>query len=342
MAHSMITLLTMKVIKRTKKRSGEPSRRITATFLFLSAIALLLYLTLSVWPRVSAAEYSRRSGAATATTDSGHTRLSNAARAGATATAESSGHTRPSAAARAGTTATAESSGAATLLPRGGRLAVIIDDAGNDLSLLERFLSFRGPLTIAVLPRLAHSTAAARRAHTAGKEVMLHLPLEPMGNENPGPGALLVSFDLSLIRETLAEDFASVPFARGVNNHMGSRATQDPALMDALFAYLQEQDKYFVDSRTTAATLGKDYAAQYGIRMTERTYFLDNIPERSAITRVLNEGVAHARLKGGAVLIGHVQNQAVIDVLENVYDELTSSGLEFVTVSRYIRMAGSK
>jgi polysaccharide deacetylase 2 family uncharacterized protein YibQ len=304
-------------MKRTRKYHHSPAHRISVTFLFLAAIGVLLYLTLAVWPRGSSAMYTPSP-------------------TGTTHDQDVTSHViQPQPEPGAG-----GSSGAVTVLPKGGRIVVIIDDAGNDLSPLQRFLEFPGPLTIAVLPQLPYSTEAARRAHAAGKEVMLHLPLEPLGNENPGPGALEVSFDRYRIRETLERDFKTVPFARGVNNHMGSKATQDPMVMDALFAYLNDKNLYFVDSRTTAASLGKEYAGRYGVNMTERTYFLDNAPVKSEVTRVLNEGVAYARAKGAALLIGHVQNTVVIDVLKELYEELTAAGMEFVTVSSYLRPAG--
>ncbi len=308
-------------MKRSRKKVHPPTRRLTLVFLFLSASAVLLYLALTLWPNDDSAR---------AVPDGYDT-------VAATGPAHPTASPPPVRVLAATDDREADSNRSVTQLPPGGVMAVVIDDAGNDLAHLDRLCKFHGALTVAVLPRLPFSAEAARRVHAAGKEVMLHLPLEPLGNENPGPGVLLVSFNRELIRETLRDDLATVPFAQGVNNHMGSRATQDPALMDALFEYLRDANLYFVDSRTTAATLGREYAVSYGVRMTERNIFLDNNPERGAVKRSLSEGVAEARLKGSILLIGHVQNPVVIDVLEEAYDDLTATGIEFVTVSEYLR-----
>jgi polysaccharide deacetylase 2 family uncharacterized protein YibQ len=302
-------------MKRRKKKTNPVSRRVTVTFLFLTAIAGLLFVALSVWPAARPPAYERPDQ---------------------DMTLEAPGEEEITAA----VTAREEGRETAAVIGEGGKIAVVIDDAGYDLASLERFLAFKGQLTIAVLPQLPYSTRAAERTHRAGKEVMLHLPLEPLGDENPGPGVLEVAFNRARIRAILDENFASVPFVRGVNNHMGSLATQDHALMQALFLYLREHDKYFVDSRTTAASLGREYASRFGIPWAERTYFLDNTPERGAVTRVLNEGAAYARVKGRALLIGHVQNTAVIEVLEDYYDDLTAAGFKFVTVSEYVNDGG--
>ncbi len=114
-----------------------------------------------------------------------------------------------------------------------GRLAVVIDDAGYDLDELQPFLELPMPLAVAVLPNLPHSREAARRVLAAGKELLLHLPMEPEGRENPGPGALLTADSPEETRRLLDAALATVPGAVGMNNHMGSRATADEVLMTA-------------------------------------------------------------------------------------------------------------
>ncbi|MBN2353984.1 MAG: divergent polysaccharide deacetylase family protein [Spirochaetales bacterium] len=232
------------------------------------------------------------------------------------------------------------STGSRSIVERGGAIALIVDDAGNDLSSLEQFLRFPGEMSIAVLPQLPYSRQCAVKAHEAGKEVLLHLPLEPLGSENPGPGAVLVSFDRNRIRDVLDMDFSTVPFAQGVNNHMGSLATQDRAVMDTLLSYLKEKNKYFIDSRTVSSTLGREYAERYAVRWAERNFFLDNSAEKEDILRVLNDGVAYARLHGRAILIGHVQHRALLNVLLEQYDDLVASGVRFVTASEFLRLKG--
>jgi hypothetical protein len=199
--------------------------------------------------------------------------------------------------------------------PEAGLLAVVIDDAGYSLTELQEFLDLPGPLTIAVLPNLPHSTEAARRVIAAGKDLILHFPMEPMGGENPGPGALLTGQSPVEQEALLAAAFASVPGAIGMNNHMGSRATADPSLMTTVLGYLKRNNLFFLDSRTTAETVGPRLAAQLGVPFLQRDVFVDVDTAASEVDAAFAKGIDDARTRGSAVVIGHVQNPSVAAIL---------------------------
>jgi polysaccharide deacetylase 2 family uncharacterized protein YibQ len=309
-------------MKRNRKRTtSSPANRLTLALLVLGGVAGILLAALFFWP----------SGSRPVMPPAADHKSPAFLPENGTAYEYSSGSGKPT---------PSPSAAPEALVKKKASIAIVIDDAGNDLAALDRFLAFPGKLSIAVLPQLPHSRESAQRAHAAGKEVILHLPLEPLGSENPGPGAVLVSFSRDRIRNVLDEDFATVPFAAGVNNHMGSLGTQDRAVMDALMSYLKEKNKYFVDSRTVSSTLGKEYAGRYGVPAAERNIFLDDRPEPGSVLRALNDGAVYARLHGRALLIGHVQNRAVLNALLEQYEGLVSSGIEFVTVSEYLRARG--
>jgi hypothetical protein len=206
-------------------------------------------------------------------------------------------------------------------------LAVILDDAGYSLQELQPFLALPGPLTVAVLPNLPHSAEAARRVLSAGKDLILHCPMEANGGEDPGPGAIRVGMSEAEIDRTLAADFASVPGARGMNNHMGSRATADPALMEAVLGYLKRQGLFLVDSRTTALTVAPAIASRLGVPFLQRNLFIDDERDEKAVADAFNVGIRQARVLGTAVVIGHVQNKVVLDILRTGQKELVQSGV---------------
>jgi hypothetical protein len=213
------------------------------------------------------------------------------------------------------------------------RVAVVIDDVGYSLRELEPFLQIPGPVTFAILPGLPHSSEAARRAVAAGKEVIVHMPMEPLGQEDPGPGAILVSQSDSEIRERLERALQSVPEARGMNNHMGSRAEADRRVMGVVMDALRARGLFFLDSRTTASTVAQELAAERDVPLLERSVFLDNVPEEAGVEARLNEGLAVAVDKGEAVLIGHVQNGATREVLARALPALAAKGFERVALS---------
>jgi uncharacterized protein len=216
-------------------------------------------------------------------------------------------------------------------------LAVIIDDAGYNLSELDAFLSLPGPLTIAVLPNLPNSTEAAHRVIAAGKDLILHCPMEPEGAENPGPGALYTGFSPEKIDALLDAMFASVPGAVGMNNHMGSRATQDGPLMTEVLRYLKEHGKFFVDSRTTANTVGPRISVELRLPFLERTAFLDDIPTDAEVGAAFETGAARAKDSGSAVVIGHVQNAAMLDILRARSSGLAVLGVRLARLSEVMK-----
>jgi len=217
-----------------------------------------------------------------------------------------------------------------------GLVSVIIDDAGYDLRELQVFLDLPIPLTVAVLPGLPHSVEAARRVTAAGKDLILHAPMEPDGTQNPGPGVILTGMSPERIRALLDEDFASVPGAIGMNNHMGSKATADEAVMRVVLGYLKERGRLFVDSRTTADTAAPRVARGLDMPMLQRNIFLDDDTREEQISSWFDRAVDEARTRGTAIAIGHVQNRGVADILRAAERTLASQGVRLARLGEVL------
>jgi polysaccharide deacetylase 2 family uncharacterized protein YibQ len=214
-----------------------------------------------------------------------------------------------------------------------GILALVIDDAGYSLQELQAFLDLPMPLTVAVLPNLPHSTEAARRVLAAGKDRILHGPMEPDGGQDPGPGAIRVGQSPEEIRRLLDADFASVPGALGMNNHMGSKATADEAVMTVVLGYLKSRGKFFLDSRTTADTAAPRVAKALGMPILRRDVFIDNEVDEEAITDSFDKAVQEAGTSGTSVAIGHVQNVGVVDILRAAQVILAANGVRMARLA---------
>jgi polysaccharide deacetylase 2 family uncharacterized protein YibQ len=212
----------------------------------------------------------------------------------------------------------------------------VIDDAGNNLRELEPFLRIPGPLTIAVLPGLPYSAEAARRIRAAGKEVLLHQPMEAIGGQNPGPGAIYAGMNAMEIRAVLAANVAEIGPVAGMNNHQGSRITMDEAAMETVLAFCREHGLYFLDSRTTAETAAPAAARRLGMKIGERDVFIDNIQEKSSMIRYIEAGMRKADQKGAAVMIGHTWSTELAATLEELYPDLAAQGFSLSTISRLI------
>lgn len=224
---------------------------------------------------------------------------------------------------------------AARALPeaREARLAIVIDDVGYSLSGLQEFLALPYPLAFSVLPDLPHSREAGRLIAAAGKELLVHLPMEPSSGSNPGPGAVLTAQSDEEILELLDQSLERLPQAVGLNNHMGSRATADRRVMGLVLGFLRGRGLFFLDSRTTADTVGPELAGRLGVLLLERDVFLDNENSAAYIEGALRHGVRTARARGSAVLIGHVQNVELAGELERLLPLLAGQGVELVAPS---------
>jgi polysaccharide deacetylase 2 family uncharacterized protein YibQ len=184
-----------------------------------------------------------------------------------------------------------------------------------------------------VLPELPGSAAAARALAESGKEVLLHLPMEPEGYPavRPGPGVVLRSQSEEEIARTLEQDLATVPGATGINNHMGSAATSDPRVMRVVAAVLARRRLFFVDSRTTGSTVARDAAEAARVPSASRRVFLDDIATPEAVELSFEQLVLRAREEGSAIAIGH-PHPATLSVLERELPRLAEKGVRLVRI----------
>ncbi|HET9794789.1 MAG TPA: divergent polysaccharide deacetylase family protein [Thermoanaerobaculia bacterium] len=216
------------------------------------------------------------------------------------------------------------------------RLAIVVDDLGNDDAALGRVAALREPLAGAVLPGLPHSRETALALRAAGKEVLLHLPMEPLDpRARPGPGLVRTGMTAAQIAGMLSSDLEDVPGASGVNNHMGSRATADRKTMDAVLSVVGKRGLFFLDSRTTAFTVAAEEAGRLGVPCLSRSVFLDDVADESAIRIQLERAAGEARSQGAAVAIGH-PHPATLAVLERELPRLGSEGIRLVTVAELL------
>jgi hypothetical protein len=218
------------------------------------------------------------------------------------------------------------------------RLAIVIDDLGQNISHLEKLADLGIPLSVAVIPGLPATARTVREAARRNIEILLHQPMEPRdeGGKNPGEGVLLTTMTAEAIRERVRESLASVRGAVGVNNHMGSRFTEDSGGVAALMVELREQKLFWLDSRTTAATVGPAVARSLGVPAIERDIFIDAEVSVDFIRAQLRKLIDTARLRGSAVGIGHPHAETLA-VLHEMRGELLGSGVSLVPVSALVR-----
>jgi polysaccharide deacetylase 2 family uncharacterized protein YibQ len=186
------------------------------------------------------------------------------------------------------------------------RIALIIDDIGYSCSRARRFLELEVPMTFSVLPRLPKSKKLAVEIHSEGHEIMLHQPMEPYNPRcDPGPGALHVGDRPETIVKIMQDNISEIPFAVGVNNHMGSRFTECSTEMNEALGVVKDKGLFFVDSLTSSRSQAYKVARRLGMVTARRNIFVDNVIGESAVLSQLQRLQIRAMRHGRAVGIGH-------------------------------------
>ncbi len=228
---------------------------------------------------------------------------------------------------------------------RGGRhVAVIIDDIGYDLRLVEELARIEAPLAFAVLPHTPHAREAARLLHAAGKEVLLHLPMEPRsypGND-PGNGALFVGMNPGELRRRIAADLAAVPHVSGVNNHMGSRFMEDEAGLAVMMQELARRGLFFVDSVTTGHSRARSAAARAGVRYAARSLFIDHAPGyAAALAALVQPPPRGSRRAKPLLMIGHPRPET-LRALADAQPLWRDGGVRVIPLTTYLALQESR
>ena len=199
------------------------------------------------------------------------------------------------------------------------RLAIIIDDMGYDRSAADAVIALPFRLTVSVLPHLPISSEIAEEANTRGDQVLLHLPMESdAATAKSEEIELRVGMSPAQVSSAVSGMLETVPHVVGVNNHQGSRATSDPALMQALMPLLRERGLFFIDSRTDAKTVAYDIAKLDGVHAASRKVFLDDIATRGAIITQLRLAARDAQRDGFTIAIGHPRSETIAALAEEV------------------------
>jgi polysaccharide deacetylase 2 family uncharacterized protein YibQ len=220
------------------------------------------------------------------------------------------------------------------------KVAIIIDDLGNGLKGTDEIFSIQAPLTVAIMPFLRTSKEDAIRAHLAGFDVLLHIPMEPIRGKKRwlGPGAITTDMSDQDIKEQLRKEIESIPYVVGVNNHMGSKATADPRVVKDILEVLKEKKLFIVDSGTSPDSKIVLLAKQMGVPYVRRTVFLDNKNSESYIKRQIQILIDQARNQGWGVGIGHVGVQGLntYRAIQSMLTYIKQNEISVVPVSKLV------
>lgn len=219
--------------------------------------------------------------------------------------------------------------------PKGeGKIAIVLDDWGYSLKQVPALTHLSQPITVAVLPNLPFSAEVAQQAREAGHEVILHMPMEALNPQAPKElSTILTGMPRQEVLRKLKESLKSVPFAEGISNHQGSKATTDRALMRVVLAEAKRQRLYFLDSFVTNDSICDQVAKELHLKFARRAVFLDNDLDPATIRQRLVELAQLAATHGEAIGIGH-DRPTTLEILREEVPVLTQAGYQLVRTSQ--------
>lgn len=214
------------------------------------------------------------------------------------------------------------------------RLAIIIDDFGNDMKGTDEILDLPVKLTVAVMPFLRTSERDARKAHEKGHDVIIHMPMEPKQGKPEwlGPGAILSNMTDREVREKVEAAIKNVPHAVGINNHMGSKVTGDKRIMGVILDVCKEHGLFFVDSKTNYRSVVGELCEERGLPQLYNDIFLDDVHTVNHVTTQLRKVQERLQQQEACVTIGHVGVGGLMtaEALKRQIPEMRKRGIRFV------------
>lgn len=217
------------------------------------------------------------------------------------------------------------------------RLAIIIDDIGRLETVDKLFFDLPIKVTFSILPYSPNAKRMAELAHGLDHEVMMHQPMEPlrMDQHDPGPGKVLLAMNSTQVSKTIEENLKQVPFAVGINNHMGSAYTADKEKMTVALAPIKKNGLFFLDSLTHSRSVAFQTARELGLRAAARNIFLDYLPEEETIREQIRLAGRIAKAQGRCIAIGHPY-EITYEALRAEIPELIKQGIEIVPVLQLV------
>lgn len=224
-------------------------------------------------------------------------------------------------------------------IPGKGMVAIIIDDMGMDRKRSHEASNLPAPMTLAFLPYAPKLDEITKEAKAKGHELIIHVPMQPLKSSlNPGPLVLRDDMTEESFSMALVKMFSSFEGYDGINNHMGSKLTQDRKAMDMVMEALAERHLLFVDSKTIQTSIAAESAAAHGLAYGERDVFLDHVNDIDFVRKALHELEVIAKKRGYAIAIGHPKDVTIAGLREWL-PTLEERGLTLVPVNRVVKRA---
>lgn len=225
-------------------------------------------------------------------------------------------------------------------------VAIIIDDFGNGSADTKNFIELDCPFTAAIMPARENTKSDMQKLKDAGKDIILHMPMEPHNGKKSWLGTNALTTDLSneQIEKNILDSLTQLDCAVGINNHMGSKIMENERILEISFKIISQKNLIFVDSKTTAKSKANMLAQKYNVRLYSRDMFIDD-KNINNVREKLKKTIKIAKAKGFAIAIGHVGPAGGVktaQAIKEIYDEYKINGVNFITLTKLNQLVDEK
>ena len=223
------------------------------------------------------------------------------------------------------------------MVPEGNvTVILVIDDLGIVKNNTKQMINMDAPLTLSFLPYASEISSQVNEAYEKGHDILVHIPMEPKGNADPGPHALLSSTSSRVQMDSIYYNLGQFTNYIGINNHMGSQFTEDEVAINRLLNVIKDKGLLVLDSKTTSHSKLEELAVKKDIPATNRDVFLDNEQDLDYILGQLKTLERVAKKKGSALAIGHPYSQTIA-ALKLWIPTLAAKGITIIPISQRVR-----
>ena len=219
------------------------------------------------------------------------------------------------------------------------KIAIVLGGMGLNARLTKKAIdTLPGDVTLGFAPYGENLQEQVNRARAGGHEIMLQVPMEPVGfpAANPGPKTLLSDAAPEQNVEALRWHMSRFAGYSGITNYMGSRLLASEEALRPVLAEVRARGLVYLEDATVNITQSQGVVEQLRLPMQRASMVIDADPEAPAIAAALQR-LEQEAVKNGSVIATGSGLDVTIETVAEWAKTLQEKGILLVPVSTAYR-----